>query len=46
VTFALHFGARRSQPGRYLAAADFDNDGEINGVDLAVLAANFGRSAG
>ena len=46
MSFALHFGARRNQPGRYLATADFDNDGEINGVDLATLAANFGRSAG
>jgi lysophospholipase L1-like esterase len=44
VTFALHFGQRKTSSNHFFAAADFDASGEINGVDLAALAANFGRS--
>ena len=30
---------------RYLAAADFNGDGVIDGQDLAILASNFGHSS-
>ena len=44
VTFALHFGERKTTANHFFEPADFDDNGEINGVDLAALAANFGRT--
>ncbi|MDX1630325.1 MAG: GDSL-type esterase/lipase family protein [Thermoanaerobaculia bacterium] len=43
VLFALRFGTRRGDPG-FDADADFNDDGAIEGEDLAILAANFGQS--
>lgn len=45
VAFALRFGARRGE-SRYAGFADLNADDVINGVDLAMLAANFGKSSG
>ena len=44
VAFALRFGARRGET-RYLEATDFNNDGATDGLDLAQLAGNFGRTS-
>jgi acyl-CoA thioesterase-1 len=44
LAFAPSFGARRSD-APFRTFADFNGDGVINGQDLAVLAANFGRSS-
>jgi lysophospholipase L1-like esterase len=44
VRFALLFGSHTGD-GRYQAAADFNQDGLIDGMDLAVLAGNFGHSS-
>jgi hypothetical protein len=45
VDFAIHFGTERSQ-ARYDALYDFNTDGVIDGEDLAVVANQFGQSAG
>lgn len=42
--FARRFGARRTDP-LYSEAADFNGDNSIDGQDLAILAANFGKSS-
>ena len=40
----LSFGSRRSEP-RYSSLADTNNDGSVDGDDLAKLASNFGRTS-
>jgi lysophospholipase L1-like esterase len=40
----LSFGSRRSEP-RYSSLADTNNDGSVDGDDLAKLASNFGRNS-
>ena len=40
----LSFGSRRGDP-RYSSLADTNNDGAVDGDDLARLASNFGRSS-
>lgn len=40
----LSFGSRRSEP-RYSSLADTNNDGSVDGDDLARLASNFGRTS-
>ncbi len=44
VSFGLHFGAVRGDV-RYDVNSDFNTDGSINGLDLAILASNFGRTS-
>jgi lysophospholipase L1-like esterase len=44
VSFGLHFGAVRGDV-RYDINSDFNTDGSIDGVDLAILASNFGRTS-
>jgi lysophospholipase L1-like esterase len=44
VSFGLHFGAARGNV-RYDVNSDFNSDGSIDGLDLAILASNFGRTS-
>jgi len=44
LAFAPHFGSRRGE-GRYVAFADLNDDDDINGTDLAMLASNFGKTS-
>ena len=45
VYFARGFGGEEGLPG-YNSLLDFNNDGIVDGEDLAILAGNFGRSSG
>jgi lysophospholipase L1-like esterase len=44
VSFGLHFGAARGDV-RYDVNSDFNTDGSVDGLDLAILASNFGRTS-
>jgi hypothetical protein len=43
IRLARAFGSRNGEL-RYWRPADLDGDGRVDGSDLAVVAANFGRS--
>lgn len=44
ITFAIAFGSRVGDP-RFRRAADFDGNDIVDGLDLAVIATNFGQTS-
>jgi acyl-CoA thioesterase-1 len=44
LAFAPHFGARRGE-ARFVGFADLNADDEVNGIDLATLSSNFGKTS-
>ena len=44
LAFAPHFGFRKGE-GRFVGFADLNDDDEINGTDLAILASTFGKAS-